>query len=42
MLEIDILFNLFIKDCMFITSTVENSKECSNAKFDSNWAYSWA
>ena len=23
MLEIDILFNLYIKDCMFITSKVE-------------------
>ena len=27
MLEIDILLNLFIKDCMFTTSTIENSKK---------------
>ena len=32
MLKIDILFNLFIKDCMFITSTTKNSKGCSITK----------
>ena len=42
MLEIDILFNVFIKYCMFITSTTRNSKDWSIAKFESNWAYSWA
>ena len=42
MLEIGILFNLSIKDCMFITSITENSKGCSAANFDSNWAYSRA
>ena len=39
MFKIDILFNLFINDCMFIISTVENSKDLSTAKFDSKWAY---
>ena len=29
MLEIDILFNLFPNDCMFITFTTKNSKYCS-------------
>ena len=42
MLEIDIIFNLFIKDCMFVTSTIKNSEGCFIAKFDSNWAYSRA
>ena len=41
MLEIDILFNLFIKDCMLISSVAENFKD-SNAKFGSNWPYPWA
>ena len=40
--EIDILFNLFINGCMFITCAIENSKECSIAKSASNWAYSQA
>ena len=35
MLEINILFNLFIKDYMFITSKTENFEGCSTAKFDS-------
>ena len=38
MLEINSLFNLGIKDLMFITSTTENSKGCFTAKFDRNWA----
>lgn len=42
MLEIDILFNLSIKDCMFITSKTGSSEGCSVADFDSNWAYSRA
>ena len=42
MLKIDILFILSIKDCMFNTSIIENSKELSSAKFDSAWAHSWA
>ena len=42
MLEIDILLNLFTTDCMFFTSMTENLERCSIAKFDSNWAYSWA
>ena len=37
MLEIDILFNLFMKGCMFITSITKNFEGCSAAKFDSNW-----
>ena len=37
--ENDILFNLVMKACMFITSTIENSKECSIAKIHSNWAW---
>jgi hypothetical protein len=40
MLEIDILFNLPIKDCMLITSTTRIFKGCSTTKFDSNWTYS--
>ena len=42
MLEINILLNLSIKDCMLITSTTWNFEGCSIAKFDNNWAYSWA
>ena len=36
--------DISIKDCMFTTSTTENSKGCwcSIVKFDSNWAYSQA
>ena len=33
MLEIDILLNLSIKDCMFVTSTIEYSEGCSTTKF---------
>ena len=27
---------------MFITFVIVNSEECFDAKFDINWAYSWA
>ena len=37
MLEIDVLFNFFIEDCMFIPSIFSRM-----IKFYSNWAYSWA
>ena len=37
MLEIDVLFNFFIEDCMFIPSFFSRM-----IKFYSNWAYSWA
>ena len=36
MLKIDILFDLSIKDCMFITFKTENFEGCYNVKFDSN------
>ena len=36
------MFNLFTKDCMFITFTFDNSKGWPTTQFDSNWAYSWA
>ena len=39
MLEIDILFNLSMNDCMLIVYAIENSKDLSTAKFDNNWAY---
>jgi hypothetical protein len=42
MLEINILFNLFVNDYMFITSTIENFEGCSTAKFDSILATSQA
>jgi hypothetical protein len=32
MLEIDILFNLSIKDCMFLTSLTKNFEEYSTTK----------
>ena len=42
MLEVDILFDLFIIDFTFVTSTSKNSEGCLTTSFDSNWAYSWA
>lgn len=39
MLKIDILVNVPMNDCMLITYAIENSKDFSNAKFDSNCAY---
>ena len=39
MLIIEILSNVSIKDRMFITSTIWNSKQYSIAKNDSNWAF---
>ena len=40
MLEIEILFNLFVKDCMFTTPKTQSYEGCFIANFDCNLAYS--
>ena len=37
-----VCLHITLVHCMSITSRIENSEECSIAKFENNWAYSQA